>query len=138
MRVETAMGRIQRVLRARRGDRAAGCHHKHDVVALLDGYEPMHALVAEQGDQLLGLTHFIFHRSTTSLGPVCYLQDLFTVEASRGRGVGRALIEEIYRRAVDAGCSRVYWNTHKTNATAMKLYDTMAEESGFLVYRKAL
>ncbi|MDX6456691.1 MAG: hypothetical protein QOE55_388 [Acidobacteriaceae bacterium] len=53
-----------------------------------DGYEPMHALVAEQGDQLLGLTHFIFHRSTTSLGPVCYLQDLFTVEASRGKGWG--------------------------------------------------
>jgi GNAT superfamily N-acetyltransferase len=103
-----------------------------------DGFEPMHALVAEQGDQLLGLTHYIFHRSTISLGPVCYLQDLFTVEASRGRGVGRALIEEVYRRAVDAGCSRVYWNTHKTNVTAMKLYDKVAEESGFLVYRKAL
>jgi GNAT superfamily N-acetyltransferase len=98
----------------------------------------MHALVAEQGDELLGLTHFLFHRSTISLGPVCYLQDLFTVEASRGRGVGRALIEEVYRCAVDAGCSRVYWNTHKTNVTAMKLYDKVAEESGFLVYRKAL
>ena len=66
--METAMGRIQRVLRAQRGNRVAGCHHKHDMVALFDGYEPMHALVAEQGDQLLGLTHFIFHRSTTSLG----------------------------------------------------------------------
>jgi GNAT superfamily N-acetyltransferase len=69
---------------------------------------------------------------------VCYLQDLFTVEAARGRGVGRALIEEVYRCAVDAGSSRVYWNTHKTNATAIKLYDKVAEESGFLVYRKAL
>jgi hypothetical protein len=28
--------------------------------------------------------------------------------------------------------------THKTNVTAMKLYDKVAEESGFLVYRKAL
>lgn len=52
--------------------------------------------------------------------------------------MGRALIEEVYRRAVDAGCSRVYWNTHKTNVTAMKLYDKVAEESGFLVYRKGL
>ena len=109
-----------------------------DARRFFDGYEPMHALVAERGGQLLGLTHYIFHRSTTSLGPVCYLQDLFTVEASRGRGVGRALIEEVYRGAVDAGCSRVYWNTHKTNVTAMKLYDKVAEESGFLVYRKAL
>ena len=98
----------------------------------------MNALVAEQGDQLLGLTHFLFHRSTISLGPVCYLHDLFTVEAARGRGVGRALIEEVYRQAAGAGCSRVYWNTHKTNVTAMKLYDKVAEESGFLVYRKAL
>ena len=52
--------------------------------------------------------------------------------------MGRALIEEVYRCAVDAGSGRVYWNTHKTNVTAMKLYDKVAEESGFLVYRKAL
>ena len=103
-----------------------------------DGYEPMHALVAEQGDQLLGLAHFLFHRSTIALGPVCYLQDLFTAEAARGKGIGRALIEEVYRYAADAGSSRVYWNTHKTNATAIKLYDKVAEESGFLVYRKTL
>ncbi len=103
-----------------------------------DGYEPMHALVAEQGDQLLGLAHFLFHRSTIALGPVCYLQDLFTAEAARGKGIGRALIEEVYRYAADAGSSRVYWNTHKTNATAIKLYDKLAEESGFLVYRKTL
>jgi GNAT superfamily N-acetyltransferase len=103
-----------------------------------DGYEPMHALVAEQADQLLGLVHYLFHRSTISIGPNCYLQDLFTVEAARGKGVGRALIEEVYRCATDAGSSRVYWNTHKTNVTAMKLYDKVAEESGFLQYRKAL
>ncbi len=103
-----------------------------------DEYEPMHALVAEQGDQLLGLAHFLFHRSTISLGPVCYLQDLFTAEAARGKGIGRALIKEVYRFAADAGSSRVYWNTHKTNATAIKLYDKVAEESGFLVYRKTL
>jgi GNAT superfamily N-acetyltransferase len=103
-----------------------------------DGYEPMHALVAEQEDQLLGLAHFLFHRSTIALGPVCYLQDLFTAEAARGKGIGRALIEEVYRYAADAGSSRVYWNTHKTNATAIRLYDTVAEESGFLVYRKTL
>jgi GNAT superfamily N-acetyltransferase len=31
-------------------------------------------------------------RSTTALGPNCYLQDLFTSETTRGRGIGRALI----------------------------------------------
>jgi GNAT superfamily N-acetyltransferase len=101
-----------------------------------DVYEPMHALVAESAEGLLGLTHFLYHRSTIALGPVCYLQDLFTVEAARGRGVGRALIEAVYERARAAGSSRVYWQTHETNATAMRLYDRIAEKSGFLVYRR--
>ena len=62
-----------------------------------DAYEPVHALVAESGGQLLGLTHYLFHRSTTAIEPVCYLQDLFTNEAARGKGVGRALINGVYR-----------------------------------------
>ncbi len=103
-----------------------------------DAYEPMYALVAEQSGQLLGLVHFLFHRSTISIAPACYLQDLFTLGSARGRGVGRALIHGVYERARDAGCSRVYWLTHETNETAMKLYDNVAEKSGFIVYRKTL
>jgi len=103
-----------------------------------DAYEPVHALVAEHSGQLAGLAHFLFHRSTIALTSNCYLADLFTVEAARGKGVGRALIAEVYRCAELAGCSRVYWQTHETNATAMKLYDKVAEKSGFLVYRKTL
>lgn len=103
-----------------------------------DAYEPAHALVAEQSGRILGLAHYLFHRSTIAIEPNCYLQDLFTLEASRGKGVGRALIEEVYRRATDVGCGKVYWHTHETNATAMKLYDKVAEKSGFVVYRKTL
>jgi GNAT superfamily N-acetyltransferase len=103
-----------------------------------DAYEPMHALVADQAGELLGLAHFIFHRSTISIAPTCYLQDLFTLESARGKGVGRALIEQVYRRARHAGSSRVYWLTHESNETAMKLYDKVAEKSGFVVYRKPL
>ncbi len=98
----------------------------------------MHALVAESDGQLLGLTHYLFHRSTTSIGPICYLQDLFTSEASRGRGIGRALINEVYELARLAGSSRVYWQTHETNLTAMQLYDKVAERSGFVVYRRQI
>jgi GNAT superfamily N-acetyltransferase len=103
-----------------------------------DAYEPMHALVAEQAGQLLGLVHFLFHRSTISIAPTCYLQDLFTLESARGKGIGRALIEQVYQLARQAGSSRVYWLTHETNRTAMKLYDKVAEKSGFIVYRKPL
>ena len=103
-----------------------------------DAYEPVHALVAERDGELLGLVHYIYHRNTTMIGPTCYLQDLFTVENARGKGVGRALINAVYARAKEAGSPRVYWLTHETNLTAMKLYDAVAERSGFVVYRKAL
>jgi len=103
-----------------------------------DAYEPVHALVAEQDGRLLGLTHYLFHRSTIMLEPVCYLQDLYTEETARGQGVGRALIEALYERARGAGLSRVYWLTHESNAAARKLYDQVAERSGFIVYRQAI
>ena len=103
-----------------------------------DAYEPVHALVAESGGELVGLTHYLFHRSTTRIVPVCYLQDLFTAESVRGRGVGKALIEAVYGKAKAAGCDRVYWQTHETNATAMRLYDQVAQNSGFVVYAKPL
>ena len=96
----------------------------------------MHALVAELDGCLVGLTHYLFHRSTTLLAPICYLQDLFTVPERRRTGVGRALIEAVYRRAEQAGSARVYWQTHETNLLARRLYDQVAERSGFIVYRK--
>ena len=103
-----------------------------------DDDEPVHALVAEEDGSLVGLTHFLFHRSTTMVGPVCYLQDLFTDPALRGRGVGRELIEGVYAAARTAGSPRVYWHTHQTNATAMRLYDQVATHSGFVVYRQEI
>jgi GNAT superfamily N-acetyltransferase len=103
-----------------------------------DAYEPVHAMVAERSHKLLGLVHFLFHRSTNEIAPVCYLQDLFTVEDVRGKGVGRALIDAVYRRAAEAGSPRVYWQTHETNTVARRLYDTVAERSGFIAYRKLL
>jgi len=101
-----------------------------------DAYEPVHALVAESAGTLIGLTHYLFHRSTISIEPTCYLQDLFTGQAARGKGVGRALIEGVYEQAELAGARRVYWQTHETNLTAMRLYDQVADRSGFVVYRK--
>ncbi len=101
----------------------------------LDAREPVHALVAEERGRLVGLAHYLFHRSTISIELTCYLQDLFTSEAARGKGVGRALITATHHQAKLAGAARLYWQTHESNRTAMKLYDKVAERSGFVVYR---
>ena len=98
----------------------------------------MHALVAENSGRIVGIVHYIFHRSTWTDGPYCYLQDLFTVEEARGLGVGRALIEAVYAEAREEGASRVYWLTHETNTVAMQLYDKVADKSRFVQYRKTL
>jgi GNAT superfamily N-acetyltransferase len=103
-----------------------------------DGYEPMHAFLAERDGVLVGLVHFLYHRSTTLAGPVCFLQDLFAIESERGKGVGRALIEAVYVAARSARAERVYWHTHETNHTAMRLYDALAEKPGFVMYRLSL
>jgi GNAT superfamily N-acetyltransferase len=97
---------------------------------------PMHALVAECDGEIVGMVHYIFHGSTWTKGPYCYLQDLFTAEDARGSGVGRKLIEAVYERAKEQGASRVYWLTQEDNATARGLYDKLAERPGFIQYRK--
>jgi GNAT superfamily N-acetyltransferase len=99
-----------------------------------DPLEPVFALVAQAEGRLLGLTHYLFHRSTTRIELTCYLQDLFTAEAERGRGVGRSLIQGVYDQAQSAGISRVYWQTHESNAAGRLLYDKVARHEGFIVY----
>lgn len=91
---------------------------------ILDPAFPVNGLVAEDKDgALLGLCHYVLHPHTWSADPVCYLEDLFTTEAARGRGVGRSLIRHLEEKGRTAGWNRVYWHTEGTNATARLLYD---------------
>jgi GNAT superfamily N-acetyltransferase len=98
--------------------------------------DAMFGLVAEQDGRIGGIAHGILHRSTWAKGKYLYLNDLFVAPDVRGSGAGRALIEAVYAHADAVGAERVYWLTHETNATARRLYDTLAFTDGFLECRR--
>lgn len=96
-------------------------------------FEPK-GFIAHLDGKAVGLTHYLYHRSGWSLVNNCYLQDLFSDPAARGKGVGAALIEAVRQEAAKIGVANVYWMTHETNATARKLYDRVARRTGFIEY----
>ena len=104
----------------------------------LTGDDPaLVGLVAVEGDELVGLCHLVLHPSTWSVGPYCYLEDLFVRPDFRLGGVGRTLIAAAVIEAQHAGASKLYWQTHESNTTARLLHDRVAEHRGFLVYEVA-
>lgn len=92
------------------------------------------ALVADRDGQLLGLTHYLFHRHCWKIEEVCYLQDLYVAPEARGTGLGRALIEAVYAAADAAGAPSVYWLTQDFNTGARQLYDRVAQVTPFIRY----
>ncbi|ESR26558.1 GNAT family N-acetyltransferase [Lutibaculum baratangense] len=97
----------------------------------------MHGLLAHDGEgRAIGLCNYLFHPSTWSLQPYCYLEDLYVAEGARGRGGGRALIEMVYAAADARGCERVYWVTHDTNTAARSLYDKVGRLRPFVQYAR--
>jgi len=112
-------------------------HHSLEVyervwTRLREGGE-IHALGAYDGERLVGIVHYLFHGHVWQSG-VCYLQDLFVDASARGRGAGRALIAQVEREARHRGAFRVYWMTKHDNEPARRLYDKVAEHSGFIRY----
>ena len=95
-----------------------------------------HGLVADQGGEPIGLTHYLFHRHCWRIENVIYLQDLYVDPQARGTGAGRALIEAVYAAGDAAGCPSVYWTTQDFNATARQLYDRIATLTPFIKYQR--
>jgi GNAT superfamily N-acetyltransferase len=110
----------------------------HSWARLHNEMQPLFCFVVEENGELLGLVHYLFHRSMWSIGDYCYLQDLFTKPEARGKGVGRKLIEAVYVEAKRKEANRVYWLTHETNYAGRALYDKVASNLGFIQYRKML
>ncbi|WP_426031997.1 GNAT family N-acetyltransferase [Cypionkella sp. TWP1-2-1b2] len=103
-----------------------------------DPKSPMRIRLAVEGDKVLGFAVHLHHPSTWVIGEDCYLEDLFVNEAARGKGVGRALIEDLAALAKANGWHRLYWHTDEGNQTARRLYDSIIPSDGHVRYRLKL
>lgn len=105
---------------------------------LMDPQSSLKARLACDGGAVLGFAIHQHHPSTWVMGDDCYLEDLFVDPAARGKGVGRALIEDLAAHARSMGWKRLYWNTDASNETARKLYDSFTPDDGHVRYRMTL
>lgn len=105
---------------------------------IIDADFNLHGFGAFDDGQLLGIAHYNFQNSTISRNGFVLLEDLFVSLEIRGKGVGRLLINAVKTEAEKNGCSRLYWDTDRTNETARKLYDSYITEAGKVQYRLPL
>ena len=84
------------------------------------------ALIAErdrgEGRQAVGFALYFFTFSTFKTLPTLYLEDLFVLPEERRGGIGRRLLAELARIAVDRGCGRMEWSVLDCNAPARDFY----------------
>ncbi|NUF53496.1 GNAT family N-acetyltransferase [Acinetobacter seifertii] len=100
--------------------------------------EPVYCAVAKQDEYVLGIVHYVIHRSTWAENNYCYLEDLYVSPEARGQHIGKQLIEYVQKQAIEQNCDRLYWHTQETNHTAQKLYDWIAQKPGVIEYRMSL
>lgn len=101
---------------------------------ILDPASALFCRVATLDEQVVGFAVCVLHEGTWSPAPVCYLEDLFVDDSTRGGGAGRALIDDLAARGRRDGWRRLYWHTQNGNAVARRLYDHYASVSDFVRY----
>ena len=107
---------------------------RHTWARIMNAESPVHGIVAERNREVIGIANYVIHENTSTLTPVCYLQDLYVDPDLRAAGVGRQLIDWLLAETKSRGWSRLYWNTRENNYRARGLYDKYTPHSGFLRY----
>ena len=82
-------------------------------------------LIAEFADEPVGFALFFQNFSTFVGRPGIFLEDLYVRPEARGRGIGKALLEELVRLAYERGCGRVEWAVLDWNEPAIKFYESL-------------
>jgi GNAT superfamily N-acetyltransferase len=116
------LGRLQRLLRPTRPHRTSRRDHSDNLGTLLRCLRA-HLRTGSRNQRRTNRPGRLpFPSQHNHCRPTCYLQDLFTSQPARGKGVGKALIKGVYDEAKNTGSAR-------------RLYDQVAENACFIVYR---
>jgi GNAT superfamily N-acetyltransferase len=98
---------------------------------LRDGFGPdpkYRCIVAEWNGQPAGFAFFFYNYSTWRGRPGLYLEDLFVLPELRGHGIGKALLQELAKIAVNEHCYGIRWMVLEWNEPALKFYEILGAE----------
>lgn len=79
-------------------------------------------------DEAAGFAIYFTSYSTFQAKPGLYLEDLFVKPERRGRGIGKALLLDLARRANERGCGRMEWTVLEWNESAIQFYESIGAE----------
>ena len=90
--------------------------------------------VAVDGDRVVGLAHVREFARPLAGDRGLFLDDLYVVDAERGKGVGHQLIAAVRDLAEERQLGVVQWITANDNADAQRVYDSVANKTGWVTY----
>lgn len=97
-----------------------------------DAFEQMppryRALVALEGRSVCGYCIYLETYSSFLARPTLYVEDIFVHPSWRGQGIGKALMQELARRAQQQGCGRMEWIVLDWNEPAHRFYASLGAE----------
>ncbi|MGH3329536.1 MAG: GNAT family N-acetyltransferase [Streptomycetales bacterium] len=93
--------------------------------AIIDDRSPIHALLAWDGGQLIGIATYSFLWPAMGVTRSLYLKELYVARDHQRKGVGKLLMDCVVEAAAKNRCSRVEWTTDEENPGAQEFYEKL-------------
>jgi ribosomal protein S18 acetylase RimI-like enzyme len=91
--------------------------------ALFTETGPLHCIVAELANEVIGYATYTFDYSTWDAAWFIYLDCLYLDDEYRSFGIGAELMKKVKEAGVDRHCVNMQWQTPHFNERAIKFYE---------------